>query len=108
MFPRPQVSYSARLACATARHRHRSPPEHERAKPRSPASSRGLVSPTVDTLTTLLDLMGEELSLEAHAIDYGHDRAMIRNNLEHSPQERIERQAHWSRGMRRMQRAARG
>jgi hypothetical protein len=52
--------------------------------------------------------MGEELSLEAHPIDYGHDRAMIRNNLEHSPQERIERQAHWSRGMRRMQRAARG
>ena len=31
---------------------------------------RGLVSPTVDTLATLLDLMGEELSLDAQPIDY--------------------------------------
>src|SRR5438876_2906005 len=61
---------------------------------------RGLVSPTIETLATLLDLMGEELSLGAEPIDYGHDRAMIRQNLEHPPQERIERQAAWSRGMR--------
>jgi transcriptional regulator with XRE-family HTH domain len=69
---------------------------------------RGLVSPTVDTLATLLDLMGEELSLDAEPIDYGHDRAMIRNNLQHSPEERIQRQASWSRGMRELQRAFRG
>jgi transcriptional regulator with XRE-family HTH domain len=69
---------------------------------------RGLVSPTVDTLATLLDLMGDELSLGTEPIDYGHDRAMIRNNLQHSPEERIERQASWSRGMRELQRAFRG
>jgi transcriptional regulator with XRE-family HTH domain len=69
---------------------------------------RGLVSPTVDTLATLLDLMGEELSLDGEPIDYGHDRAMIRNNLQHSPEERIQRQASWSRGMRELQRAFRG
>jgi transcriptional regulator with XRE-family HTH domain len=68
---------------------------------------RGLVSPTVETLATLLDLMGDELSLAAQPIDYGHDRAMIRRNLEHPPQERIERQADWSRGMRRLQGVAR-
>jgi transcriptional regulator with XRE-family HTH domain len=69
---------------------------------------RGLVSPTVETLATLLDLMGEELSLGAEPIDYGHDRAMIHNNLQHSPEERIQRQASWSRGMRELQRAFRG
>jgi transcriptional regulator with XRE-family HTH domain len=69
---------------------------------------RRLVSPTVETLATLLDLMGEELSLGAEPIDYGHDRAMIRNNLQHSPEERIQRQASWSRGMRELQRAFRG
>jgi transcriptional regulator with XRE-family HTH domain len=69
---------------------------------------RGLVSPTVETLATLLDLMGDELSLGTEPIDYGHDRAMIRNNLQHSPEERIERQASWSRGMRELQRAFRG
>jgi hypothetical protein len=52
--------------------------------------------------------MGEELSLDAHPIDYGHDRTMIRQNLQHSPQQRIERQASWSRGMRELQRAFRG
>jgi transcriptional regulator with XRE-family HTH domain len=69
---------------------------------------RGLVSPTVETLATLLDLMGDELSLGTEPLDYGHDRAMIRNNLQHSPEERIQRQASWSRGMRELQRAFRG
>jgi transcriptional regulator with XRE-family HTH domain len=66
---------------------------------------RGLVSPTVETLATLLDLMGDELTLGTKPIDYGHDRAMLRNNLQHSPEERIQRQASWSRGMRELQRA---
>jgi hypothetical protein len=52
--------------------------------------------------------MGDELSLGTEPIDYGHDRAMIRNNLQHSPEERIQRQASWSRGMRELQRAFRG
>jgi transcriptional regulator with XRE-family HTH domain len=34
---------------------------------------RGLVSPSVDTLAHLLDLLGEELVLDAAPIDYGHD-----------------------------------
>lgn len=68
---------------------------------------RDLVSPSVTTLASLLDLMGEELVLETHEIDYGHDRTLIRQNLGYEPGERIERQASWSRGMRRLQRAAR-
>ncbi len=34
---------------------------------------RGVVSPTVATLAELLRLMNEELSLDARAIDRGHD-----------------------------------
>jgi transcriptional regulator with XRE-family HTH domain len=51
---------------------------------------RGLVSPSVAMLTQLLDLMGEELVLEAHAIDYGHDRTLLRENLARSVSDRID------------------
>src|SRR5436305_11171495 len=68
---------------------------------------RGLVSPSVATLATLLDLMGEELVLDARSIDYGHDRTLLRQNLRHSPEERIDRQASWSRGMREIELAGR-
>jgi UDP-N-acetylglucosamine 1-carboxyvinyltransferase len=51
---------------------------------------RGLVSPSVAMLAQLLDLMGEELVLEAEAIDYGHDRTLIRENLARSVSERID------------------
>ena len=68
---------------------------------------RDLVSPSVETLRTLLDLMGEELVLDACAIDYGHDRTLFAFNLGVSPEERIERQAAWSRGMKELQNAAR-
>jgi transcriptional regulator with XRE-family HTH domain len=50
----------------------------------------GLVSPTFETLARLLDLMGERLGLDAEPIDYGHDRAMLRQNLARSPGERID------------------
>jgi transcriptional regulator with XRE-family HTH domain len=63
---------------------------------------RDMVSPSVATLARLLDLMGEELSLAAEPIDYGHDGALIRQNLSYDPLRRIERQASWSRGMRRL------
>ena len=43
---------------------------------------RGLVSPSVSTLAGLLDLMGEELVLGAEPIDYGHDRTLLRENLD--------------------------
>ena len=67
---------------------------------------RGLVSPSVSTLATLLDLMGEELELTARPIDYGQDRTLIRENLEYSPERRIDRQASWSRGIRELQACA--
>ena len=68
---------------------------------------RGLVSPSIDTLANLVDLMGEELQLGAEPIDYGHDEAMLRQNLERMPEQRIERQASWSRGMKELQNAFR-
>jgi transcriptional regulator with XRE-family HTH domain len=96
-----------------ARRRHGLTQEQLAARARTSQAAisrieRGLVSPTTETLATLLDLMGEELAPDAHPIDYGHDRTMIRQNLHHSPQQRIERQASWSRGMRELQRASRG
>lgn len=54
---------------------------------------RGLVSPSVATLATLLDLLGEELVLDTREIDYGHDRALLRQNLARTPAERIDFQA---------------
>ncbi len=66
-----------------------------------------VVSPTVSTLATLLDLLGEELGLTSTPIDYGHDRTLIAANLDHAPGRRIERQAEWSRGMREIQQSAR-
>ncbi len=50
---------------------------------------RDLVSPSVATLATLLDLMGEELKLDAEPIDYGHDRTLIEQNLARSETDRI-------------------
>jgi len=43
---------------------------------------RDLVSPSVATLAELLDLMGEELQLDAKPIDYGHDVTLNRQMLE--------------------------
>lgn len=68
---------------------------------------RGLVSPSVATLTTLLDLMGEALQLSAEPIDYGHDMTLNRLNLELSTEDRIARQAHFANGIRELQRAIR-
>jgi transcriptional regulator with XRE-family HTH domain len=51
---------------------------------------RGLVSPSVAMLARLLDLMGEELSLDAHPVDYGHDRTLLCENLERTVTERID------------------
>jgi transcriptional regulator with XRE-family HTH domain len=68
---------------------------------------RGVVSTTVDTLATLLDLMGEELELGAAPIDYGHDRTLNANNLLLTVEGRIRRQAAWGRSVRELQRAFR-
>jgi transcriptional regulator with XRE-family HTH domain len=69
---------------------------------------RGTVSPTVETLTTLLDLMGEEIELDATPIDYGHDRTLNANNLVLTVEGRIHRQAAWGRTVREIQRGIRG
>jgi transcriptional regulator with XRE-family HTH domain len=69
---------------------------------------RGLVSPGVGTLGSLLAMLNERLVVAVEPIDWGHDRSLLRENLSFTPEQRIERQAAWSRGMRRIQRAARG
>ncbi len=50
---------------------------------------RDLVSPSVATLAQLLDLMGEELRLEAEPLDYGIDTTLFEETLARSPDERI-------------------
>ena len=50
---------------------------------------RGLVSPSVATLGSLLHLMGEELELGAREVDWGHDRELLRRNLAKTPDERV-------------------
>ena len=68
---------------------------------------RDLVSPSVATLGTWLDLMGEELTLRAEAIDYGHDRTLNAINLGYKPEQRIERQAAGSRALNEIRNASR-
>jgi len=51
---------------------------------------RDVVSPSVATLSTLLDLLGEELELSAREIDYGHDRTLLERNLALSPSARLD------------------
>ncbi len=57
---------------------------------------RDVVSPTVQTLARLFDLVGEKLVLEAQPIDYGHDRTLLRRNLALTPEERVMRGVAWS------------
>ena len=75
------------------RRRHGLTQTHLAARARTSRSisriERDLVSPSVATLTKLLDLIGEELILGAEPIDYGHDRELMRENLALSVEERI-------------------
>ena len=50
---------------------------------------RGGVSPSVETVASLLHLLGEDLELSAHPRDSGIDRTLIRERLRLSPGERI-------------------
>jgi transcriptional regulator with XRE-family HTH domain len=77
-----------------ARRRHGLTQEQLAARARTSQAAisrieRGLVSPSVATLASLLDLMGEDLRLSAEPIDYGHDVALLRQNLARTPAERI-------------------
>jgi transcriptional regulator with XRE-family HTH domain len=51
---------------------------------------RDVVSPSVATLETLLDLMGEELSLDAEPVDYGIDETLFDKTLAMSVDERLD------------------
>jgi transcriptional regulator with XRE-family HTH domain len=65
---------------------------------------RDLVSPSVSTLARLLDLMGEQLDLSVHPIDYGLDVTLNEANLAMSPEERIRAQAQRANTIRDLQR----
>jgi transcriptional regulator with XRE-family HTH domain len=50
---------------------------------------RDLVSPSVATLASLLDLMNEELVLQAREVDWGHDKTLLDANLRKTANERF-------------------
>jgi transcriptional regulator with XRE-family HTH domain len=50
---------------------------------------RDEVSPTVQTLARLLDLLGEELVLHADPVDFGHDVTLLDANLRRTPSQRL-------------------
>ena len=52
---------------------------------------RDLVSPSVSTLAELLRLMNEELVLDAHEVDWGHDVTLNRTNLSLTVAQRLDR-----------------
>jgi transcriptional regulator with XRE-family HTH domain len=58
---------------------------------------RDLVSPSVATLASLLDLMNEELVLEAREVDWGHDATLLEENLRRTAGERFRRGVAFSR-----------
>lgn len=60
------------------------------------------------TLAELLDLMGEELTLDAQPIDYGIDKTLIQENLKRTPEERLDFMVSFSNFVREFQGAARG
>jgi len=51
---------------------------------------RDQISPTVETLRSLLELLGEDLHLGATERDSGVDRSMIRERFRLTPTERVE------------------
>jgi transcriptional regulator with XRE-family HTH domain len=69
---------------------------------------RDVVSPSVATLSALLDLLGEELELSAREIDYGHDRTLLRRNLAMTPAARLDHGVEFASFVRRNVGAARG
>jgi transcriptional regulator with XRE-family HTH domain len=68
---------------------------------------RGLVSPSVATLAQLLDLLGEELVLDAEPVDYGLDLTLLDETLPRTPQQRFAHQVAFSRFAQRIRRAPR-
>jgi transcriptional regulator with XRE-family HTH domain len=52
---------------------------------------RDHVSPSVETLRSLLNVLGEDLKLTANGRDAGVDRGLVRANLSLTPEERVMR-----------------
>jgi transcriptional regulator with XRE-family HTH domain len=52
---------------------------------------RDHVSPSVETLRSLLNVLGEDLELTANGRDAGVDRGLVRANLSLTPEERVMR-----------------
>ena len=50
---------------------------------------RDLVSPSIATLASLLELMNEELVLDAREVDWGHDETLLEENLRRTADERF-------------------
>jgi transcriptional regulator with XRE-family HTH domain len=67
---------------------------------------RDRVSPTVETLRTLLHLVGEDLQLFSRERETGIDRTLIDQRLVLSPDERVRRGLEFSRFVRRNRGAA--
>ena len=96
-----------------ARGRHRVTQKQLAARARTSQAQisrieRDLVSPSVATLGNLLDLLGEELELDAKPIDYGHDRGLLQANLNRTPTARLRHGVSLAKFVRRTQAAARG
>jgi transcriptional regulator with XRE-family HTH domain len=77
-----------------ARRRHRVTQQQLAARARTSQAAisrieRGVVSPSVATLTHLLDLLGEELELDAKRMDWGHDVTLIESKLDRTPAQRV-------------------
>lgn len=52
---------------------------------------RDQLSPTVETLATLLRVMGDKLEIVAQPFDYGHDRTLLQRTTQESPSTRVQR-----------------
>jgi transcriptional regulator with XRE-family HTH domain len=65
------------------------------------------VSPRVETLRSLLHLLGEDLELGAKERDSGIDRTLNRGNLELTPSDRVRRGMEWAEFVRRNRGGAR-
>jgi transcriptional regulator with XRE-family HTH domain len=105
------VAVTAGELLRTVRRRHGVTQEQLAARARTSQAAisrieRGVVSPSVATLATLVDLLGEELVLDAERVDYGHDVTLNRLQLAASPEERLQRQASWSNSVRGLRGAA--
>lgn len=79
-----------------ARRRHRVTQKQLAARARTSQAAisrieRDTVSPSVATLTHLLDLLGEELELDTKTVDYGHDLSLLQDNLDRTMEQRLDR-----------------